>query len=150
MGSETVVLTNGCFDILHVGHVTYLGQARTLGDRLVVGLNSDASVRALKGPGRPINTEADRAAVLRALSCVDEVVVFDELTPERLIRDIRPDVYVKGGDYDERTLPERDLVRSLGGTVRILDHVPGRSTSALVALMSNSARTCEKTRGISE
>lgn len=150
MGTETIVLTNGCFDILHVGHVTYLQQARALGDKLIVGLNSDASVRALKGPSRPINTEADRAAVLRALACVDEVVVFDELTPDRLIKDIRPDVYVKGGDYDERTLPERDLVHTLGGVVRILEHVPGRSTSALVALMSNSAATWEKSRSISE
>ncbi|GAA1747312.1 D-glycero-beta-D-manno-heptose 1-phosphate adenylyltransferase [Luedemannella helvata] len=147
---RTVVLTNGCFDILHVGHVIYLQQARELGDWLIVGLNSDASVRALKGPARPINPQDDRATVLSALSCVDEVVIFDELTPERLIRDIRPDIYVKGGDYTEANLPERDLVTTLGGVVRCLEHVPGRSTSALVAQMSNSGRTWQETRRISE
>lgn len=147
---RTVVLTNGCFDLLHVGHVTYLQQARELGDWLIVGLNSDSSVRALKGPDRPINPQDDRATVLSALSCVDEVVIFDEPTPERLIRDIKPDIYVKGGDYTEDTLPERDLVRGLGGMVRCLDHVPGRSTSALVARLGTSAGSWQESRSISE
>ena len=127
-----LVLTNGCFDVLHAGHVRYLEQARGLGDRLIVGLNSDESVRALKGPDRPVNGEADRACVLGALACVDYVSIFDELTPERLIRLVRPDVYVKGGDYRERGVPERELVTGLGGQVEVLDLVPGRSTTGLI------------------
>jgi D-beta-D-heptose 7-phosphate kinase/D-beta-D-heptose 1-phosphate adenosyltransferase len=127
-----LVLTNGCFDVLHVGHVTYLQQARRLGDVLIVGLNSDESVRRLKGSGRPLNVVADRAAVLSALSCVDYVVVFEALTPRDLIVTVRPDVYVKGGDYGTRALPERGLVEKLGGRVQILDHVRDRSTTALI------------------
>jgi D-beta-D-heptose 7-phosphate kinase/D-beta-D-heptose 1-phosphate adenosyltransferase len=130
---RTLVLTNGCFDVLHLGHVRYLQQARQLGDLLIVGVNSDASMRALKGPDRPVNPETDRAAVLAALSCVDLVVRFTELTPHRLIEAVEPDVYVKGGDYTAETLPERDLVHSLGGRVAVLDHLPGRSTSAVIA-----------------
>lgn len=129
---ERVVLTNGCFDVLHVGHVRCLTQARSLGDRLIVGLNSDDSVRHLKGPDRPLNGEADRACVLVALSCVDYVTVFDEPTPRRLIELVRPDVYVKGGDYADRGIPEEPLVTALGGRVEILDLVPGRSTTALL------------------
>ena len=129
---DRLVLTNGCFDVLHAGHVSYLAQARELGDRLIVGLNSDQSVRTLKGADRPVNAVADRALMLAALSCVDFVTVFDELTPDQLIRMVRPDVYVKGGDYAERGLPERDLVIELGGRVEILDFVPGRSTTALI------------------
>lgn len=136
----TVVLTNGCFDLLHVGHVRYLQQARELGDTLIVGVNSDDSVRRLKGPDRPLNTEDDRATVLDALSCVDNVVVFDELTPERLIEAVRPDVYVKGGDYRLDTLPERDLVLSLGGRVAVLDLVPDRSTSSIIAKVHTRRR----------
>jgi rfaE bifunctional protein nucleotidyltransferase chain/domain len=132
---ERVVLTNGCFDVLHAGHVQCLTQARALGDRLIVGLNSDESVRAIKGPERPVNSVADRACVLAALSCVDVVTVFDELTPERLIRLVRPDVYVKGGDYGSRGIPEEQLVTALGGRVEILDFVPGRSTTALLERM---------------
>jgi rfaE bifunctional protein nucleotidyltransferase chain/domain len=128
---DRVVLTNGCFDVLHAGHVHYLAQARQLGDRLIVGLNSDDSVRALKGPDRPLNPAADRARVLAALSSVDYVSVFEELTPERLIEAVRPDVYVKGGDYADG-VPERDLVTGLGGRVEILDLVPGRSTTELL------------------
>jgi rfaE bifunctional protein nucleotidyltransferase chain/domain len=128
-----VVLTNGCFDVLHLGHVTYLQQARQLGHVLVVGLNSDESIRALKGPDRPVNTAADRAAVLAALSCVDRVELFDDLTPHRLIETVRPDVYAKGVDYLAESLPERDLVRALGGRVAILEHLAGRSTTAVIA-----------------
>ena len=129
---DRLVLTNGCFDVLHAGHVRYLEQARDLGDRLIVGLNSDESVRALKGPDRPVNGESDRACVLGALACVDYVAIFDELTPERLIRLVRPDVYVKGGDYRESGVPERELITELGGRVEILDLLPGRSTTGLI------------------
>jgi D-beta-D-heptose 7-phosphate kinase/D-beta-D-heptose 1-phosphate adenosyltransferase len=139
---RAIVLTNGCFDVLHLGHVGYLQQARALGDLLVVGVNSDDSVRALKGPDRPINPEADRAALLAALSCVDEVVVFGELTPRLLIESVRPDVYVKGGDYAHRPLPEHDLVVGLGGRVEILGHFAQRSTTALISrIRAGGSRT---------
>lgn len=130
-----VVLASGCFDILHVGHVSYLRQASGLGDTLVVGLNSDTSVRALKGPTRPVNQAWARATVLASLSCVDRVVVFDELTPHDLIATVRPHVYAKGGDYTRDTLPEWSLVEDLGGRVEILEHLPGYSTSDLIARM---------------
>ena len=129
---RTIVFTNGCFDILHRGHITYLNRAKALGDVLVVGINADESVRRLKGEGRPVNGLDDRAQVLAALSCVDHVVPFEEDTPEDLIRLIRPAVFVKGGDYTHDTLPEARLVESLGGTVRILPYVENRSTSSLV------------------
>lgn len=127
-----IVFTNGCFDILHAGHISYLNRARGVDDVLVVGLNSDASVKRLKGPERPINTLEDRARVLAALSCVDHVVPFEEDTPVGLIRIARPDLYVKGGDYVEETLPEAPLVRSLGGQVAILPFVEDRSTSSII------------------
>ncbi len=127
-----VVFTNGCFDILHRGHVTYLGDAKALGDILVVGVNSDAGIRRLKGPARPINTLDDRVEVLAALSCVDHLVPFDEDTPCALIRAIRPDVFVKGGDYTRDRLPEASLVEELGGVVRILPLVPQRSTTRTI------------------
>ena len=122
------------FDILHRGHVSYLEQARALGASLVVGLNSDASARGLgKGPGRPLNAEADRACVLAALESVSLVALFDEATPLALLALVRPDVYVKGGDYDIETLAETRLVRGWGGEARALPFVDGYSTSALVA-----------------
>src|SRR4051794_40913377 len=127
-----VVLTNGCFDLLHVGHVRYLQAARRLGDFLVVGVNSDASVRALKGPARPIVPAAERAEVVAALGCVDAVVIFDAATAEPLVAALRPEVYVKGADYTEATLPEAHLVRAYGGTVALLPTVPGASTTALL------------------
>jgi D-beta-D-heptose 7-phosphate kinase / D-beta-D-heptose 1-phosphate adenosyltransferase len=127
-----VVFTNGCFDVLHRGHVGYLSQARQLGDLLIVAVNSDASVRRLKGAQRPVNAVEDRVAVLAALWCVDLVVVFDEDSPAALIEAVRPDVYVKGGDYNLDLLPEAPLVRRLGGEVRTLDYVPDRSTSAIL------------------
>jgi D-glycero-beta-D-manno-heptose 1-phosphate adenylyltransferase len=131
-----LVLTNGVFDILHRGHVTYLMQARALGASLVIGLNSDASARRLgKGPSRPINSAADRCAVLRALAAVDGVIVFDEDKPLRLIAELRPDVYVKGGDYDIETLEETPLVRSWGGRALTLPFLPGRSTTELIERM---------------
>ncbi|MCE7003699.1 D-glycero-beta-D-manno-heptose 1-phosphate adenylyltransferase [Kibdelosporangium philippinense] len=125
-----IVFTNGCFDVLHRGHVTYLEQAKQRGDVLIVALNDDASVTRLKGSDRPVNTVADRAAVLAGLSCVDYVVQFTEDTPARLIELIKPDVYAKGGDYT--TLPESGMVRSFGGEVAILDHVAGQSTTATI------------------
>ena len=139
---KKVVFTNGCFDLLHVGHARYLQQARSLGDRLVVGLNSDASARALKGENRPLVPEQERAELLAALACVDYVVIFDDPTAERLVDALRPDVYVKGGDYArgermsvdewETKLPEARIVASYGGRVEILPLVPGRSTTDIV------------------
>ncbi|WP_091445810.1 D-glycero-beta-D-manno-heptose 1-phosphate adenylyltransferase [Micromonospora yangpuensis] len=129
---RTVVFTNGCFDVLHPGHVRYLEQARGLGDLLVVAVNSDESVRRLKGPDRPVNPVEDRVTLLAALSCVDHVVVFAEDSPAGLIGALRPDVYVKGGDYPPEMVPEAPLVRRLGGQVRTLGYVPDRSTSAII------------------
>lgn len=134
-----LVFTNGCFDVLHHGHVGFLRQARELGDLLVVGLNSDASVARLKGPGRPVNNIDDRLAVLAALSCVDHVVVFDESSPQWLIEQLRPDIYVKGGDYHADLVPEAAVVRRLGGEVRILDYLPDRSTSSIIEKIRSSA-----------
>ena len=128
-----VVFTNGVFDILHRGHVSYLEQARALGASLVIGLNSDASARTLgKGPDRPLNAEADRACVLAALESVSLVTLFDEATPVELLKLVRPQVYVKGGDYDIETLEETKWVRSWGGEARALGFVDGYSTTALV------------------
>jgi rfaE bifunctional protein nucleotidyltransferase chain/domain len=127
-----LVLTNGCFDLLHVGHVRYLQAARRLGDFLAVGVNADGSVRALKGPTRPLVPAAERAEVLAALACVDAVVIFDAPTAEPLVAALRPEVYVKGQDYTEATLPEARLVRAYGGTVTLLPTVPGASTTALL------------------
>jgi D-beta-D-heptose 7-phosphate kinase/D-beta-D-heptose 1-phosphate adenosyltransferase len=132
-----VVFTNGCFDLLHRGHVTYLSRAKALGDVLVVGVNSDDSVRALKGAERPINALEDRMEVLAALSCVDLVIPFAERTPERLIEQVRPDVFVKGGDYTLEMLPEAPLVERLGGEVRILSYVDDRSTTGLIDRIRN-------------
>jgi rfaE bifunctional protein nucleotidyltransferase chain/domain/rfaE bifunctional protein kinase chain/domain len=129
----TLVATGGCFDLLHTGHVRLLRQARELGDALVVLLNSDDSVRALKGPSRPVMTAEDRARVLAALACVDAVVIFDERSPERALERLRPDVWVKGGDYTEADLPEAAVVRRHGGEVMLLPTVAGYSSSNLIA-----------------
>ncbi|MGC4893805.1 D-glycero-beta-D-manno-heptose 1-phosphate adenylyltransferase [Micromonospora sp. DT31] len=129
---RSVVFTNGCFDVLHPGHVRYLTQARALGDLLIVAVNSDGSVRRLKGPDRPVNPVEDRTALLAALACVDHVVVFEEDSPTGLIEAVRPDVYVKGGDYPPEMVPEAPLVRRLGGQVHTLGYVPDRSTSAII------------------
>jgi rfaE bifunctional protein nucleotidyltransferase chain/domain len=130
-----VVVTNGCFDLLHVGHVTYLEAARGQGDCLLVGLNSDASVRTLKGSGRPVNCEQDRAAVVAALGSVDAVCVFGEVEALRFLARVEPDIYVKGGDYTIDTInqAERRLVEAGGGRVVVLGGVPGRSTTGLIA-----------------
>ncbi len=127
-----IVFTNGCFDILHRGHITYLTQAKALGDVLVVAVNSDDSVRRLKGPGRPINSLEDRISVLSALSCVDHIISFGSETPEELVRLIRPDVFVKGGDYTRDMLPEARIVQDLGGTVEILPYIQDRSTTNII------------------
>lgn len=128
---KKLVFTNGVFDILHAGHVLYLEKARSLGDLLIVGLNSDESARRLgKGPDRPFNSLTDRGLVVGALRCVDAVVSFNEDTPEALIEVLRPEVHVKGGDYREEDLPEAKIVRSYGGEVVILPTLEGRSTTA--------------------
>ena len=129
----TLVFTNGVFDILHAGHVDYLERARALGDALVVGLNSDASVRRLgKGPGRPVNTLNDRMRVVGALRCVDFVLSFDEDTPEALIAKLQPEIHVKGGDYKPEDMPETKVVEAYGGRVVILSFVEGKSTTQII------------------
>lgn len=130
-----IVFTNGCFDILHAGHVRYLNAAKRLGDVLIVGLNSDSSVRMLKGSERPINPQEDRAEVLSALRAVDRVVIFDERTAEALVEEVKPDIYVKGGDYDLSTLPEAKIVIENGGRVEFIKLVEGRSTTNIIQRM---------------
>ncbi|WP_027465578.1 D-glycero-beta-D-manno-heptose 1-phosphate adenylyltransferase [Curtobacterium sp. UNCCL17] len=134
-----VVFTNGCFDVVHRGHTTYLRQARDLGDLLIVALNDDDSVRRLKGPERPINPAEDRAGVLAALACVDLVTVFATDTPIPLIERLRPEVYVKGGDYSPEMLTETEVVRGYGGEVVMVDYVPEHSTSAVVRRIREAA-----------
>ncbi|MBP5496725.1 MAG: D-glycero-beta-D-manno-heptose 1-phosphate adenylyltransferase [Bacteroidales bacterium] len=129
---QKIVFTNGCFDVLHFGHVHYLLQAKALGDILVVGLNSDDSVRRLKGPSRPINGEKERAFVLAALSCIDYVIVFEEDTPKKLIETVRPDVLVKGGDYALDQIVGADFVTRNGGTVTTLPFVEGFSSTRII------------------
>lgn len=129
---QKIVFTNGCFDVLHFGHVHYLLQAKALGDILVVGLNSDDSVRRLKGPSRPINGEKERAFVLAALACVDYVVVFEEDTPKELIETVRPDVLVKGGDYALNQIVGADFVTQNGGSVTTLPFVEGFSSTRII------------------
>ncbi len=134
-----VVFTNGCFDLLHPGHISYLRAARSLGDTLVLGLNSDASVKRLKGLSRPVVPEKDRAAVLEALDSVDAVFIFAEDTPIRLMRELEPAVYVKGGDYRVEDLPEAEVAREFGAEVRIIPFEPGYSTSALIEKIKRMA-----------
>ncbi len=129
---KRIVITNGCFDILHAGHAKYLGKAAALGDVLVVGLNGDASVRRLKGEGRPVQTEADRAYLLASLSCVSYVVIFREDTPARLIERVMPHVLVKGGDWKGKTIVGADFVRAQGGSVKTLRYLAGRSTTSIL------------------
>lgn len=136
---DTVVFTNGCFDILHRGHVEYLHAARSLGDRLVVGLNTDHSVRRLKGPKRPVNPQDDRALVIGALAAVDAVVLFEEDTPLRLIQRLLPDVLVKGGDYSRDTIVGAAEVEAAGGRVEVVPLVPGRSTTGILQRANQGA-----------
>ncbi len=135
---QRLVVTNGCFDLLHLGHVTYLETARNQGDALLVGVNGDAAVRALKGPDRPVNPEHDRAAVLAALASVDGVCLFAEPTATRFLAAAQPDIYVKGGDYTLDTLnqEERQLIERAGGKIVIVPCVPGKSTTALLKKLS--------------
>jgi len=138
---ERAVFTNGCFDLLHLGHVRYLQEARNLGDFLILALNSDESVRMLKGPARPLVPEDERAEILAALSCIDYVTIFGEATANALLDLLRPAIYVKGGDYaatqdgtpDSSRLPEAQVVRAYGGVIRLIAYVPGHSTSELMA-----------------
>lgn len=130
---ETLVFTNGCFDILHVGHLKTLWQAKAQGCRLIVGINSDASVRALKGANRPIHTEADRALLLAGFECVDAVTIFSESTPISLLSQLQPQVHVKGGDYTKDDLPEADTVHQFGGKIVIVSMAPGHSTTSILA-----------------
>ena len=135
-----IVFTNGCFDLLHPGHVRYLREAKGLGDVLIVGLNGDRSVMALKGKDRPFNPAQDRAEMLAALESVDFVTVYPDLRPDRLIRRIRPDVHVKGGDYRVEELPEKGLVEELGGRVVVVHPVPGQSTTGIVERILKRSR----------
>ncbi len=140
---KKVVFTNGCFDIIHQGHTTYLKGARELGDFLIIGLNSDASVSKLKGPGRPVNGEMVRAANLMALQDVDAVTIFSEETPKALIEELRPDVLVKGGDYNVDDIVGADRVRADGGEVITLPFVPGFSTTKIIEKQAGKGLTEE-------
>jgi rfaE bifunctional protein nucleotidyltransferase chain/domain len=143
-GGARVVLANGCFDILHVGHVRYLEGARALGDLLVVGINSDEQVRALKGEGRPLVPQRERAELVAALRAVDFVTIFNEPNVESLLRAVRPDIHAKGTDYTEETVPERDVIRLLGGRVAIVGDSKQHSTSDMLkALQEDSISSDE-------
>lgn len=133
--NKTIVTTNGCFDILHVGHVRYLQKTKTFADVLVVCLNSDVSVKKIKGPDRPLNNENDRAEILCALSCVDYVVLFDESSPENLLCEIKPDVHTKGADYTIETLPEAKAIMAAGGRIEFISFVEGKSTTSIIEKM---------------
>ncbi len=135
---KTIVTTNGCFDILHVGHVRYLEKTNTFADVLIVALNSDKSVKSIKGDSRPINKEEDRAEVLSALRCVDYVVLFDEDSPIDLLLQIKPDVYTKGADYTVETLPEAKPIMENGGRVEFISFVEGKSTTSIINKMKES------------
>ena len=135
-GGKKIVFTNGCFDILHVGHVRYLTTAKSFGDILIVGLNTDESVKKLKGENRPINNEKDRAEVLLGLKAVDYVVLFGERTAENLVSEIRPDVYVKGADYTVDKIPEAKIVKSYGGQIELVKFVDGHSTTNIIRKIS--------------
>ena len=134
---KTVVATNGCFDILHVGHVRYLQKTKSFADYSIVLLNSDQSVRSIKGPSRPIYNEQDRAEILCALTCVDYVVLFDEDSPGALLDEIKPDVYTKGADYTMETLPEADIMRKNNTRVEFITFVEGKSTTSTIEKINN-------------
>ena len=134
---KTLVFTNGHFDLLHVGHLDYLEKARALGDALFVGLNGDASSRRLKGEGRPLVPALQRARLLAALQSVTAVIIFDEDTADNLLRALEPDIYVKGGDYENKVLPERETVEAYGGRVELIEYLPGFSTTELISRIRN-------------
>lgn len=129
---KTVVFTNGCFDLLHIGHVRYLEEAANKGDCLIVGINSDLSVAKIKGEGRPIIPENERAELLAALHCVDNVIIFHEYNPENIISKLKPDIHVKGGDYQEDAIPEAKIVARYGGKVSVVQFIPNHSTSIIL------------------
>lgn len=135
---QTIVITNGCFDILHAGHVRYLAQTKKCADKLILLMNSDKSVKELKGEGRPINNENDRAEVLCALAAVDYVVAFDEQSPATIIDEIKPDVYTKGADYTLETLPEKDVVIKNNIHVEFIKFVDGKSTTNIIKKINNN------------
>ena len=135
-----IVFANGCFDLLHAGHVRYLQNARALGDVLVLGINSDASVAALKGKGRPLQTQDERAEILASLDCVDYVLVFDEPTVDGILKDLRPDIHAKGTDYTEESVPERETVRAYGGQVAIAGDPKDHSTRDLIKTILSKSR----------
>ncbi len=145
---KRIVFTNGCFDILHRGHIGYLNRAKELGDILIVGMNSDESVRRLKGPDRPINSLQDRVRVLEALSCVDHIIGFAKDTPLELVRALRPDVFVKGGDYTRETVPEAAVVEELGGRIEILPYLPEHSTTSIIERIRETNGTSTKANGM--
>jgi rfaE bifunctional protein nucleotidyltransferase chain/domain len=129
---QRIVLTNGVFDLLHIGHVDYLEKARALGDALIAGVNSDASAHQLKREGRPFVPAGERAQLVAALRCVDAAVIFEDFTADNLIRALRPHIYVKGGDYTEATLPEAESARAVGAEIKFIEYLPGHSTTALI------------------
>ena len=135
---KTVVTTNGCFDILHAGHVRYLEKTKSFADYLIVLLNSDKSIKSIKGPSRPINSENDRAEILSALRCVDYVVLFDENSHRDLLDEIKPDVYTKGADYTMETLPEADIMKKNGTRVEFIEFLEGRSTTKTIEKMQKA------------
>lgn len=135
---KTVVTTNGCFDILHVGHVRYLQKTKEYADSSIVLLNSDKSVKSIKGEGRPINNENDRAEILCALACVDFVVMFDEESPRDLLGEIKPDIHTKGADYSVETLPEADVILQNGGRIEFIEFVEGKSTTNTIKAMKET------------
>ena len=137
---STIVLANGCFDLFHVGHIRYLDGAKALGDVLVVGVNSDRQARILKGKGRPFMPENERAEIVAALGCVDLVTIFDEPTVEQLIRTIRPDIHAKGTDYTAETVPERDIIREVGGRVAIVGDPKDHSSTDIISIVVEEER----------
>ena len=139
-----IVFTNGCFDILHLGHIEYLSKAAELGNKLILGLNTDDSVRRLKGPSRPVNSQEARSTILAAISFIDAIVLFDEDTPAELISRIRPDILVKGKDYDGKEIVGSDLVKSYGGRVETIELTQGYSTTGILEKRSREAQECVK------
>ena len=130
--TKKIVFTNGCFDVLHMGHIHILRESARLGSYLIVGLNSDASIKRIKGQSRPINSQKDRAEILRCLKFVDEVIIFDEDTPETLIKNVKPHILTKGGDYEEKNIIGAAFVQSTGGEVKIIPLLPGKSSTSII------------------
>ena len=147
---KTVVFANGCFDLLHVGHIRYLEAARALGDVLVLGLNGDESVRLLKGPGRPLMNQEERAEILSALGCVDYLVLFDDLTAQGILEELQPDIHAKGTDYTRESVPEKDTVLSYGGSIAIVGDPKDHSTEAFLRRIAEDQPPTRSTRSSKE